>query len=614
MKFIGVDVEARGLRLKKSPVWILSLSDGKKHEIYHNCNGLTAKDIPAKVKQVLEDSNVCKIIHRSIYDIPMIREWLGANIVNVWDSENCEVIIQGMRFTTTTKNIEAGSALDILMTRHNVQLKYVLKRYGLPVPKKEIREQYIDRPYGKPFTKDELTYPIDDVKSLVQLQKIQQALLIREGMLPLAQMENLAAIRYADIKYRGIGFDKKRWGELADFYGAEYRRRLAKLPKDVANWGSEKQVKEYFKRKGIIIPSYKVLDEVYLATRNKTLGEFMLTQELKKAVTSYGWSWFKDTIGTDGKVKPHSDYVDPDGRIRCDYTQSINTGRNSSSDPNLQQLPGKGNTNLVHLYVMSLIRAANKVDKIEWRHREAFVPAKGNVFIDLDFGGQEIGIMAAMADEQLWINAMLRSEDVHALTAYTIDPDAWQATAEKGCTFPKKCKCEGHKDLREPAKINNFRLSYGGGSASFGKATGRNIIDATAYVAAHKRAIPSLSRKLEINGNLAVREGKTYSADPYKRRFNLIAEEAWQYKNKGKNYPIQGAGANMLKLALASLPMFIPVVCVIHDQVIVECKKAEAPKFAKICKKVMEDAAAYITGIKGLVKVEPEIKMNIMKG
>ncbi len=613
MKYIALDIETSGLNFMRCCIWSLAINDGGKVHVFHNCNGLTKKDVPVKFLKMIADPKICKIIHRSIFDAPFIRHHLGVDCPNIWDSENLEVVIQGMRFSSSVKNISPGSALEKTLKAHSVALKYVLGRYRLPVPKKEIREQFIDRPKGRPFTAEELKYMADDVTPLLKLQQYQEVLLKHLGLWELALMENLASHRYADIKYRGIGFSKKIWGELADFYGAEYKRRMAKLPNTVANWGSEKQVKEFFKNRGVLIESYSQLDSVYLKTRDKVLGDFMVARELKKAVDAYGWNWFQDTVDSKGKVNPSSQYVDPDDRVRCDYTQSVNTGRNSALNPNLQQLPGKGNTNLVHLHVMNLIRSERKVEKLAWRHREAFIPAKGKDLIDLDFGGQEIGIMAAMAGEDLWINAMLRGEDVHALTAYTIDPQMWRSAAEKGCTFPKKCKCPEHQLIREPAKINNFRLAYGGGAESFAAATGRNIIDATAYVAAHRRAIPHLIRKLESNGNAAIRDGVAYSADPYKRRFVLTASEKWQFRNMGKNYPIQGAGANMLKLTLASLPMFIPVVCVIHDQIIVECPKAKTKEYAAICKKVMEDAAAYITGIKGLIKVTPEIKNNIAK-
>jgi DNA polymerase I-like protein with 3'-5' exonuclease and polymerase domains len=179
--------------------------------------------------------------------------------------------------------------------------------------------------------------------------------------------------------------------------------------------------------------------------------------------------------------------------------------------------------------------------------------------------------------------------------------------------FPKKCKCPGHQKLREPAKIQNFRLAYGGGVESFAEFMGWETINASRYIGMHKRAIPTLDKYLNMNGRDAQATGIAFSADPYRRRLVLQGQESWQIRNQGMNYPIQSAGANMLKLAMMSLPWQYPIVLVIHDEIICEVPKAMAKETAHALKAVMEKAADYITGIKGLIRVEPKIQMNIMK-
>lgn len=282
----------------------------------------------------------------------------------------------------------------------------------------------------------------------------------------------------------------------------------------------------------------------------------------------------------------------------------------SMNNPNLQQLPGEGNNDPLRLKILELV-TGNKKRKPQ--HRRAFVPRKGYSFVIGDFSGQEIGIMAAMSGEKIWIEAMLRGEDIHALTAYMISSGEWDSKAEKKCTFPKKCDCPGHKKMRDPAKTNNFMLAYGGGAEKFAKATGLDKITARAYVAAHKRVIPKLTRVLALNGQKALDTGVSYSADPYRRRRVLRGREGWQIVNQGKNNPIQAAGANMLKLAMISLPDSLDIVLVIHDEIILEVKNSECKKASKILQSIMEQSADYITGIKGLIKVEPRIAQNLMK-
>lgn len=285
----------------------------------------------------------------------------------------------------------------------------------------------------------------------------------------------------------------------------------------------------------------------------------------------------------------------------------------SMSNPNLQQLPGEGNADMIHKQVMSILYKANGLSKSKPRHREAFVPAKGKCFVIGDFGGQEIGIMAAASGERLWINAMLRGEDVHSLTASLVNPSEWASSTVRGCTFPKKCECPGHQELRKPAKINNFMLAYGGGPQKLAATTGMDQLAARMYVGAHKRVIPNLTRYLDKCGKTAMDTGVAYSADPYRRRRVLRGEESWQIRNQGMNTPIQSAGANMLKLAMISVPDWAPIVLVIHDEIILEVPIKDVVKAGVMLKTVMEKSADYITGIKGLIKAEPRVAFNIMK-
>jgi DNA polymerase I-like protein with 3'-5' exonuclease and polymerase domains len=600
MKYAAIDIEAIGLKPYGGVIWMLSITlpEGKKFktEVIEDCNGITK--LPPHILKILKDENICKVIHSSQYDCPYIELVLGIKIKNIWDTELVQTVINGIRISIKKKNIVPGSTEHELLQRYGTALKWLLPLYGFKEPDKSIRENFIDRPKGKPFTKAEINYAADDTRHLIKIQQAQEHILKREGLLEVALLENKAAERYHDMKVRGIGFDSKIWREVYNENLKEYKLRMAKLPKDVSNWNSPAQVKEYFKRKGIYIETFEDLDKVYLATRNKVLGDFIATRELSKSVSAYGLNWFEEG------------FIDGDGRIRCDITQIINTGRNAMANPNLQQLPGSGNSDPMRLKVLELVTGGKKKKP---QHRRAFVPAPGHCFVRCDFSGQEIGIMAAASGEELWINALLRGEDVHGLTASIVDPTAWAKARLKDCTFPKKCKCPEHKKLREPAKINNFMLAYGGGPQKFAEFTGTDLVAASAYVGAHKRVIPTLTNYLKRNGSDGMATGVSYSASPYRRRRSLMAEESWQIRNQAMNNPIQSAGADMLKLALISIPWDIAVVLVIHDEIICEVPIAQALKSAKVLKTVMEKSADYITGIKGLIKVEPAIQMNIMK-
>lgn len=605
-----VDLEDSSLNPFRGTIWILAFmyEGDRKPTVIHDCFGLKKKAVPKQVLKDLADPNVEVILQNGAHDGPYIAHHWGVWVTNVWDTMLCEQVIQGVQLPFTKKKSRTPYE-EALYERHGSGLEYILPRYGFAKPDKSIREGYINRPMGLPFTKKELVYPGGDVKDLLPIRKAQEFILRRDGLLEVALLENEYLVkRIIPRKVHGIGWDQKIWRELANRYKAEYDRRIKKLPNVVDNWGSEKQVKTYFRNRGIVIPTYKSkrpdeddLDSVFMRTRDKILGDFIFARELQKAVSSYGLSWFDD------------DLVEFDGRIHPDVNQMVETGRTSMRNPNLQQLPGYGRKDWEHETVMKFLYRQNKLSKFRWEHRKAFVPAKGCVYVIGDFSGQEIGIMAAASGETQWINALLRGDDVHALVASLLYKEEWLSGAERGCTFPKKCSCLGHLTPRERAKILNFMLAYGGGATRFSKNTGLNLKDSTIIVAKYRRVIPKLTGYLEKNARLSSQTGESFSADPYQRRRVLRSEIDWKVKNQGKNNPIQAAGANMLKLASISIPEKYYIPLEVHDEIVLEVPRGEAKEAARVLKSVMERSADYITGIKGLIKVQPRIANDFYK-
>lgn len=572
MKYLALDIEAVGLKPYGGTVWIIALYDGVKMRLFQDCNGI--KKLPADVIKLLQDDAVCKVIHNASYDATYLECVLGVVVKNLWDTQICETLIQGMRISSKHKNKK-------LVENHNCALENVLPRYGFPKPNKDLRKNFIDRPKGIPFTQAELDYAQGDVQYLLELQKAQEYILDRDGMLELALLENKTTYKIARMRAYGIGFDQKFWRELAIKNQREFYARSRKLPAVVSNWNSPAQVKKYFFNKGIYIDSYDNLEEVYESSKNKTLGDFIHARELHKAVTSYGLNWFDEDNA----------YIDADGRIRCNFDQIVDTGRMSASKPNLQQLPKP------------------RIGPF----RGAFVAKKGHVFVIGDFTGQELGIMAAAANERIWIEAMLRGDDIHCLVASLLYAELWAQGTTKSCSFPAKCSCPNHVPLREAAKTLNFMLAYGGGAEKFSKKTGVSLFDSKVIIARYKQIIPRITYWLKKNGQLARNTGETYTASPYKRRRVLMSAVDWHVDNQGKNSPIQGAGADMLKLTMISLPDKFPLALVIHDEIVLEVPRAQGKQAAKVLKEVMEQAADYITGIKGLIKSTPRIATNLLK-
>lgn len=576
MKFIGVDIETTGLKPHNGTIWMLSITKNGKTIVKHDCNGKT--QYFKEYANELEDEDICKVGHNiGEFDAPYIELNTGIRLRNLWDTMLCETVIQGTQ-------IPLGSKDEQLLKQHSPALKHVLPRYGFPSPDKTRRENFIDRPKGIPFEKADIQYGGDDTRYLLQLQKAQEFLLQRDGGLEVALLENKVTEVVAQMKVNGLGVDIKLWDKIADANLRTYHNLLAKLPRGI-NWNSPAQAKNYFYSRGILIQSLTEIESIAVKVNDPDLNTFVKARDLYSDTTAYGKKWLRDKEG--------NLVVDADNRIRTQWQQIINTGRFATSKPNILALPKEGN------------------------QRAAIIPKPGYVFVIGDYTGQEMGIMAAAAKEDFLIDALLRGDSTHGLVAIQLFPDEWNHYKEKGCTFPKKCKCKGHQDITGfpyfKAKKLNFMLAYGGGPQKFAQITGCAENLAKAIVYRHKRVIKNITRYLERNGKEAVRTGIAYSADPYKRRIILKGQEEWQVRNQGKNYPIQSAGANMLKLSMISIPEQYPIVLPFHDELVLEVRARDAERAVKAQRDVMNQSADYITGIAGLIRVQPRTANNFLK-
>lgn len=584
-KYISFDMETTGLDIYKDDIHFCNYDlNGKRGHFIMRPDLVKHPVIPKEVRHALEDEDVTVIIQSSQFDAPMFRLKTGIRITNIWDTQIVETVLLGGKFEISQWD--------------DTSLKTILKRYKIADISKEVRNTFID--YKGPITKKQLNYGDTDIKYLRKLAQMQLERAEELDLVNVVKLENRTCEVTAELRFNGIKFDEQYWIDCADALNEEYNNRIYALPKKVANWNSEKQIKAYFlKDHGIKIESLSDLPNV----RNKVLDKFKHARELYKACTSYGFGFLKRKW-----KKRQGDFntVDPDGRIRGGYTQIVETGRYSSSNPNLQNIPAFGIGHELAAYI-DYLKAQMFV------HRHAFIADKGNLLCVGDFTGQELGVIAAGSKDSLWINAMRAGHDLHSVMANKIYSD-WLKVGEKGCKYPFKCDCPEHKKRRRPAKDLNFGLAYGKGAESFAREAGMKLSDAYKIIRKYKRSIPKVVDWLERNGDFAVKKGWIRTLPPF-RRLRYCDGEDWKKRNRGKNTPVQGSGADMMKLAMCMIHKYIydmelfpdvKMVLTVHDELLTEVSKSIANKWAKTMKYFMEEAAMFITGDK-LVTTDPEL-------
>lgn len=254
------------------------------------------------------------------------------------------------------------------------------------------------------------------------------------------------------------GLLTKNYTPFTDYLLKYFREYLVQIgiviPKGTLriNWNSSDQVLPFAK---VLEPRLKSLSADSLA--NCVHSFFTDLSDYKdnlKLMSTYGDAFIEK-------------YVEPDGKVRTTYNSVVSTGRSSSSKPNMQNIPAKESVGL--------------------RYRNCFLPTEGFLMVDSDYKGQELALIAHVAQDEVWFTAIKNNEDLHSVTAEMVFKDKWKAATATGCTYynpsytlgetvltedaynnlgkpegfvyhtgKQKCKCKGHKTLRSGVKTINF--------------------------------------------------------------------------------------------------------------------------------------------------------------
>jgi DNA polymerase I len=398
--------------------------------------------------------------------------------------------------------------------------------------------------WGGQLTDEMLAYAANDTKVLLPLADA-LALRAKEANLELAaEIECRALPAMTWMANAGLPFDRKGWTEHLKGLAKEKSRLTKELDELVPevpdgkarNWNSHLQVKGAFELAGIELPN---IQEKTLSRIDHPLAKILLKyKKVSTMLSSYGPKLL--------------DFVSEDGRIHADWHQiGAGTGRMSCSKPALQQLTPE---------VKKYVRAPD-----------------GRVLIKADYSQIELRIAAKVSGDERMLAAYQKGEDIHLLTAKSL------ASVGVG------------KEDRKLAKAVNFGLLYGQGAKGFKEfardkyETDITLEEAALYKRQFFETYPGLAAWHEWERR-RMKHGETETRTlTGRRRIGVERFTEWV------NAPVQGTGADGLKLALALLwerraecPSAVPVACV-HDEIVVECDEDEAEKVKAWLEKAMID-------------------------
>ena len=513
------------------------------------------------LKDLIEDPSILKVAQNAKYDLLVLRRAMEKYLPD--ESPLAPVAIDDSMLMSYV--LDAGRnkhGLDDLSFRH---LDHENIKYEAVVGKGKKQISFAEVPLEAA-----LDYAAEDADMTGRLHANFKRRLVGERMATVYEtIERPLVPVIVEMERAGIRADAETLKDLSKDFAkrmAELEIKAYELAGEEFNVGSPKQLGEILFDKmgleggkkgktGAYTTSADVLDE--LAAQGHELPQKILEwRQMQKLKSTYA----------DALVEQ----INPDtGRVHTSYGMAIaQTGRLSSNDPNLQNIPVR-------------TEEGRKI-------RAAFMADKGNKLVSLDYSQIELRVVAHVAGEEALIEAFRDGQDIHAMTASQVF----------------NVPIEGMDPMmRRNAKAINFGIIYG--ISAFGLANNLNIgrDEARDYIAAYFERYPAIKRYMEDTREEAKEAGHVDTI--FGRRIHLRGIKDKNQAVRGFaerqaiNAPIQGAAADIIKRAMIRVPDALAkhdfqskMLLQVHDELLFEAPEGEVDNLIEVMRDVMENAAA----------------------
>ncbi|MDX6696166.1 MAG: polymerase [Blastocatellia bacterium] len=561
---IGFDTETTALDPYDGRLRLLQLAapDGVRIVDLNRFTGADPKEseVLAPLRELLAAPRPVKIAHNAKFDAKWTKHTLGVELGCLFDT------------LLASQLISAGDPEE----RHG--LEAVAARYlGETIDKAERLSDWS----SDQLSESQLQYAAIDAAVLVPLREKQIERLKAEALIQCAQLEFECVLPVATLELNGIFLDQHRWREqlvVVEKQRAQLAEELQEMlaeesaqgsffgPQRVdINIDSHVQLTRALKRLGVPVPdSTRNWKLQPLAVDYPVVAKLLEYRTVQKALTSYGENILSE-------INPTT------GRIHADFRQiGAPTGRFACTNPNVQQVP----------------------HAIEYRR--CFRAPEGRKLIISDYSQIELRILADFTNDKGFIDAFNSGADLHRVTAAQV--------------FNVKLE-DVTGEQRSFAKRLNFGVVYGIGAQRFATMTGLSQTEAEEILRRYFATYRQLDAWLRDAARQAVRERtapRTVAGRLARFRFDSEDRQAVSLAQRnGKNTPIQGSSADILKRALRLLHDRLRdtsacIVNIVHDEIVVEADAAEAAEIAKQVEEAMCAAGEeYVKKVP--VKVETEV-------
>ncbi len=535
---IGVDTETTGLDPYTSRVRLLQISTPD-HVFIFDLFKVDAL-ANAALREVLSSASATKVLHHSKFDMKMLLHHFNLEVRGVFDT------------LLSSQMISAGRS------EGSHSLAGVVERYlGVSVDK---TQQVSD--WSKNLSDIQYEYAAKDAALLLPLRERLEQRIIELGLEEVARIEFECALPLAAMEIAGMPIDTDCWRNLVEgveraheILSSDLKRELAAGVQQMTLFGevninldSPAQIVDALKRLGIKVEGTRNLELQPLADKHPVVRKLLEYRSVQKALSSYGTTILDHVHKATGRI--HSDF----------HQIGAMGGRMSCSNPNMQQIPNTP------------------------EYRSCFRAPAGRKIVTADYSQIELRILADWSQDTALVKALMSGEDLHSVTAsqmFDVPLD------------------EVRKDQRAAAKQLNYGLMYGLGAQGLAARIDCTAEEAEGLIRKYFAAYSGVAAWLRDAADRAVHDRQTRTRAGRLICFTFDQEDRAQVaatQRIGKNSPLQGSNADMLKRALAllydALKQFdARIVNCVHDEIVVEVAEGEAEECARAVEREMVAAA-----------------------
>jgi DNA polymerase-1 len=545
-QLVGISLSAETGRAYYIPVGHVLLDEVKQLPLEH---------VIDRLKPLLEDSQIAKLAHNAKYDMMVLAE--------------CGVAVAGLSFDTMiAAHLLGEKALGLkalAFSKLGIEMTPISALIGTGA--KQISMAQVD-------IKKAADYSGADADMTFRLAGIFEKELGNQGLMKLFTDVEMPLVPVLLLMERnGVAVDTGMLNEMSQSLGEQVAVLESKIydeAKHEFNINSPQQLGKV------------LFDEMQLPTtrkgKNRYSTEASVLEELRPA-----YPFVKDILEYRQLTKIKSTYIDtlPElvnprtGRIHTSFNQTrTTTGRLSSSDPNMQNIPVRG--------------------ELGGQVRQAFIAPPGSSLLGGDYSQIDLRALAHLSQDDGLLRAFRHDEDIHAATASQL--------------FGVE-KSQVTKDMRRFAKTVNFGVIYGMSDYGLEQATELSREEAGKFIKAYFEKYPGVRKYLDDTKEKARRDGYVQTLLGRRRYIPDINSANRQVREGAErmaiNMPVQGTSADIIKVAMINLfremetrRLKSKMLLQVHDELVFEVPDDEMETMRRLVAEIMDSAVVLSVPLK----------------